>query len=248
IGYRSTQHDTLRFRESTTAQTSIEFDEVVTLHTMDAEAGIFITFLPGDTARAWYNDLVMEVVSPTDRQRLETAPLIKRPYLLRIDQRGRVSTLEPPVVPDGIAEVADLSHAFDDFFPRLPDGALTPGLTWTDTLIHRDTTGINDLVSTSIGRFRVVRDTVVNGHRAYVVSAEQDIRLEELRAASGTTITGSHLSGSDRGWFVFDPERGRLLVRHRTGEIQGVILLTEGPDPVTSEQIYRYRQHIEAVD
>ncbi|MBD0321317.1 MAG: hypothetical protein ICV87_13340 [Gemmatimonadetes bacterium] len=245
--YRRAGGDTVRYREVTRATSDITSPQGAITLRSHHDARLAIAFARGDTARAWYEALTLRSEFPGGEQVPATAPLLGKPFVLTIDGRGGVETLAVPEFPREVSEATDLTHQFNDFFVKLPAGALRPGLEWTDTTRRAMPNAAGrTLRTTRVGRYRVRGDTVIGGVRGVVVEARMNNRIEsdgpsptpgmELRTAQ---------EGTETGTFVFSPERGRLLARSRTGSLEGHIEFIGGPEPMKLPQKMKYESTIE---
>ena len=247
--YRRTPGDTLRYREVTTADVTLRTPGGDVPVTIRQESLIAVTFAPGDTARAWYEELTLESGGPMGSQKPETAPILRQPFTLAFDARGQVRRLAVPTIPPAIRAMTDLRLQFDDFFLRLPTQPLRHGLAWTDSIARADTDGDRSSRITGVASYRVERDTTVNGRRALVVSMRQRVRIEGRGPVEGQPLTAeSTVEGGDEGFYVFSPELGRVLGRARAGDMSGKVTLHGGPQPIEMTQTYRYRNTVTPVE
>ena len=246
--YRRSTADTVRLREVTTSEALIQIpDGSATPLTSRQESLVAVAFLPNDSARAWYEELMLEASASSVTEHPTTTAVLRKPFSLKVDGRGRVETLAAPTFPAAMNRIADLRHQFDDFFLRLPSTPLRPGLTWSDTLARQDSTpGGGYSRTSSVARYRVERDTVVQGTPGLVVAMTQQVKLVTGGPIEGQPVTAeSVLSGTDTGLFVFSPKEGRLLGRARTGDLTGNVTLKGGPKQVVLPQTYKYRSTLE---
>ena len=245
--YRRTVSDTVRFREVTTTQAVIRTPGGATPLTSTQRALVAVAYLPNDSARAWYEELMLEASSSHVTEHPTTTAALRQPFTLRLDSRGRAETLQAPNFPAALNRIADLRHQFNDFFLRLPAAPLRRGLAWSDTLSRADSTpGGGYSRHQAIARYRVERDTVVQGTKALVVSMEQDVKLVTGGPIEGQPVTAeSVLEGPDRGLFVFAASEGRLLGRTHSGDLKGNVTLKGGPQPLVVPQSFTYKSTLE---
>ena len=247
--YTRSPKDTLRFREVSTGTMTLETPNgPVSLQT-EHDGTIALTFVAGDTARAWYEALAVGVVSPMGAVRPLTTEALRQPFTLTMDERGHVRILRTPQFPESFKGVTDLTRQFNDYFLSLPTQPLRPGLAWTDTVVHADTASATAwFLGRRMAQYRVERDTVVDGQRALVISARQQQSIEGRGAGPQPGVTArSVLAGGDEGVFVFAPATGRLLGRTRTGKLDGTLTFEGGPAPVAMSQHLEYRNTLTAV-
>ena len=249
--YRRAPNDTVRLREVTVSEAVLRGPQGEIPITTRHDAVVAVVFLPGDSARAWYEQLMLESASPQGTQRPETGPALRQPFTLRFDARGRVQTLATPKFPESFSGITDLSFQFADFFLRLPSSPLRPGLAWSDTVQRRDSaseTGRWSRVRAAM-RYRVERDTTVDGVRGVVIALHQDVRLEAggpVPGQQGMTAE-SLLEGPDDGIFVFSPGAGRILGRRRTGEMTGTLTFNTPQGPLSMKQTVRFTNTLSPV-
>lgn len=240
--YRRTPGDTLRFREVTTSEITLRTPRGDLPMRSGHDALIAVTFLPGDSARAWYDGLTLEASGPAGTQRPATRAALRQPFTLAFDARGNVRTLAAPTFPASFRGITDLTHQFDDFFLRLPAQPLRVGLAWTDSVARRDSARSRYTRTTGVAHYRVERDTTVGTRRGVVIAMRQTVRIENGGPVEGQPLTAeSVLEGGDEGVFVYAPSEGRILGRTRTGEVRGTVTFRGGPQPVAMEQRYRYQ-------
>ena len=245
--YRWSASDTLRLREVTTTEAVLVTPAGATPLTSLQNALVAVTFLPNDSARAWFEELTLEASAQSVTEHPTTTAALRKPYTLRVDGRGRAQTLAAPTFPAALNRIADLAHEFDDFFPRLPATALRPGLAWADTVARQDSAnGGGYSRANRVTRYRVERDTVVKGTKGVVITTQQDVRLVTGGPIEGQPVKAeSVLEGTDTGRFVFSPAEGRLLGREHSGNLKGNVTLTGGPTPVVVPQTLKYKSTLE---
>ena len=245
--YRRALSDTVRFREVTTTEAVIRTPGGATPLTSTQSSLVAVAYLPNDSARAWYEELMLEASSSHVTEHPTTTAALRKPFTLRLDSRGRAQTLAAPDFPAALNRIADLRHQFDDFFLRLPAAPLRRGLAWSDTVSRADSTpGGGYSQQRSVARYRVERDTVVQGTKGLVISMEQDVRLVTGGPIEGQPVKAeSVLEGPDRGLFVFAASEGRLLGRTHGGSLKGSVTLKGGPKPVVVPQSFTYKSTLE---
>jgi len=238
--------DTLRYREITTSQSWIRLPQDSVLVPALHDATIAVTFPSRDTARAWYEALVLEVRAPTGVIRPATDSALWRPFLLLFDARGRVSTLSAPTFPASFEGVSDLTKEFYEFFPQLPTKPLTRGFTWADTVLQADSAAGRYFRSQIVASHDVVGDTVISTRRLTIIRSRQTITYEAGGAVPGQPIrSDSRLSGEASQVAYFDVAGGRFFWKHRSGLLRGILSYTGGPQPISLPQRYSYDNIVE---
>ena len=246
--YARSARDTLRFREVTHSEVKMTMPQGEIAVPIDQNAVIAVVLLPGDSARAWYDSLSLTVSSPGGMMTPPTTSLLRQPFTLKVDSRGRTSLAQAPTLPPELQGVSDLSHQFDDFFMRLPATALRVGMAWTDTSTRSDTTNGKTMKSTSIGTYKVERDTTVGGEPAMVISLKQSSTMSVNAPVPGQDMRmQSNMSGGDEGFFVFSPKSGRMLGRQRRGQMSGDAVMSGAMGSMTMNQVMSYTSRLEAV-
>jgi hypothetical protein len=246
-GYASGR-DTLRFREVTHAEIRLTTPQGEIPLTSEHLATIAMVRLPGDTARAWYEALTISASGPMGTQRPATDAALRAPFTLRFDDRGRVSLVSAPTFPATFQGITDLTHQFDDFFPRLPAQPLRVGLAWSDTATRTDSTAEKSMTWRSEASYRVERDTVVDGVSALVVRMTQRLRSRsEGPVPNQPARAETVIAGTEEGYFVFAPRAGRLLGRRREGRLAGDVIMRAGAGQMALKQTYVYTSTIDAL-
>jgi hypothetical protein len=243
--YRRSPADTLRYEEKTRATIDLSSPQGAFTVNSNHEATIGVTFGAADSARAWYETLVVSAESPQGIQAPATGEVLRQPFLLRIDPRGRVETLATPTFPSSFQGVTDLSRQFFDFFVPLPDAPLRIGASWTDTAkVEGPTAGGGSVSTERIGRYEVVRDSVIGGVPVLVVRSDVETRLTTTASPSPEVEIFNALQGRENGFFYFDAAGGRFVGRTQTGELSGDLQVA-GPQPVTLGQRLRYERTVQ---
>lgn len=178
----------------------------------------------------------------------ETGSLIRKPFALTFDSRGRTAVTMAPPLPQELQGVSDLSHQFDDFFMRLPAQPLRVGLAWTDTSARTDTTGGKSIRINTIANYRVERDTTVGSEAALYISMKQQTTMVSDAAVPGQDMRmQSNMSGGDEGFFLFAPKSGRMLGRQRKGQLSGETVMSGAMGSMTMNQTMSYTSRIDVV-
>ena len=244
--YTRTRGDTLRYREVTTADITLDAAQGPIKVTSEQESQLAVTFAGRDSARAWYESLLLSASSPQGTTTPGTESLKRQPFHLRLTARGAVTLLAAPAMPAEVAAITDLTHQFDDFFLRLPAGTLTRGRSWRDTVTLGDSTGAKWYLVRREARYTVLRDTVVAGTRALVIIMQQALTLASGGPVANQPVrTAQRLVGSDSGTVIFSPATGRMLARARSGMLTGTMEITQLSGVITLPQRYTFESRIE---
>jgi hypothetical protein len=135
---------------------------------------------------AWFDSLYVRRDSPEGTLEPDTDGMIGGRYRGRLTVRGLYAGRARPFVPDGVAEVADLSGAMDDFLPRLPPVPLQVGERWADgegwqIRRLRDSVAADTLLRFEVHRVRRADAITAAGDTARI-PATQETREEEAFA------------------------------------------------------------------
>ena len=246
--YGRSAKDTLRFREVTHSEVKMTMPQGEVVVPIDHDATIGVVFLPGDSARAWYDSLRLTVSSPAGLITPETGSLLRKPFALKFDGRGRTAVTLAPEFPEALQGVSDLSHQFDDFFMRLPAQPLKVGLTWTDTSARTDSTGGKLIRINTIANYRVERDTTVGSEAAMYVSVKQQTTMFTDAPVPGQDMRmQSNMTGGDEGYYLFAPKSGRMLGRQRKGQLSGDTVMSGAMGTMSMGQAMSYTSRIDVV-
>ncbi len=238
--------DTLVYREVIDGRVEVAAPQGPLVMETFHEAEIAYVRLTPDSAHAWYEALELGVAGPQSELRPPTEGALRKEFILRLDEQGRVETLAAPVFPESFKDVSDLTRQFYDFFMPGPGKPLTLGLSWTDSFMAVDTVGDRVTDYQKRGRYRVVGDSVVGGQPVWIVSADLDheIRTEGPGPQPGVTAI-SILEGSDAGEFIIRKDRGDMVARRRTGILSGELRYEGLPQTVVLPQTLEYTNSIE---
>lgn len=247
--YLLSETDTLTYREITNAE--------VLLHTPQGEVPIrsehdaTIRFVVTDfsEAQAWYEELRLRSVGPNGDQAPVTTELLGRPYTLELSPTGRVTLLDTPEFPPGVAAITDLTHQFLDFFVAVPAQRPTVGSEWADTLVS---TRSGDPTVTqrhhTVRKYTVRGDTTYAGRPALRIDIASTVLLESSQPMQGQPLTvTTHLEGQEEGFVIFDWAGGEMLYRSKVGALSGTFIVEGGPQPVEFAQTMSYTSTIQDV-
>ena len=197
-----------------------------------------------DTLQAFYEHLVLRFETPTQSRNVDTQALLGPRFVMH-ENRGRVTTVATPDLPNEIRQLTDLRRQFDDFFLRLPATPLTLAQTWVDTVRFAAEDGEGSTQRSAVTRFTARADTVVEGLAALVIDYTSVI---EASVRSAPTTSGTLLStliGEESGSFVYAPGREVMLRRVRHGLLEGELVIEGGLEPLRFPQTFRYDSRIE---
>ncbi len=140
----------------------------------------------GDTLRleAWYDSLRVRRSSRDGTLEPDADGLIGGRYRGRLAPAGAYVADARPFVPDGVAEVMDLSGAMEEFFPLLPERPLRAGERWENArslAIERLSDSIaGDTLQRYRGSLAEARDAVTAAGDTGPIPAKQTTRSDEV--------------------------------------------------------------------
>jgi len=215
--------DTLRFHETQKTGVVMNMPQGEVQASVDLDAIVGIKRFAGDTAQAWFESLTLAASTPQGQQNPATDAILRKPFRLSFDSRGRVKLVEAPALPEALAGFGDLSNEFSDLLLRLPTKPLKVGLAWTDTVSRADSANDRKMNATQITDYKVDKDTMVNGTPALLVRFTQKATINADQPVPGQPGMRSEakLEGNATGFYVFAPKPGRMLARRRTGKFSG---------------------------
>lgn len=207
------------------------------------DAVIHVVRTAPDTLEAFYEHLRLRVTMAGRERSPETASLRWQRFVLH-DDDGRIETVVAPPQPDEIRQMTDLTRQFDDFFFRIPARPLDVGAEWVDTT---EFTGGGQGTATrlTVTRFRVRGDTTMHGVAARVIDYESAIETSMTSPPTTQGTMTSSLVGEEEGVIVFAPDREVMLSRHRTGALEGELVVEGNLETQHLPQTYRYESRIE---
>jgi hypothetical protein len=150
---------------------------------------------------------------------------IEGPFVLSVDERGRVELVDAPRLTDAFRQVAGgpgiMAQAL---FIRLPGRAVEPGAAWVDTV--RVTEEGEGLTSTfeAVVTSTWAGDTIVDGRTLRVIRRAGALSLGVHGVSQGIEIRQS-LTGESAGVALWDPERRLLVTREESAELSGTMEL-----------------------
>ena len=239
--------DTLRYHETQKTMVMVTLPQGEIQVSAEQDGTLAIVRMPGDSAHAWFESLSLVAQSPQGEQKPSTDGVLRKPFRLSFDARGRVKLLEAPAIPQELAAFGDLANEFTDLLLRLPAKPLRIGQTWTDTLTRADSTADRRLNATSIATYKVEKDTVVNGTSALLVRMTEhtNVHAEGPVPNQPGARTDVTMEGNDAGFYIFAPKTGRMLARRRTGKLAGDVNIPAAG--MTMKQAIDYTNIVDAV-
>lgn len=173
----------------------------------------------------WLDSLVLWRRSKESTVRADTDGLLGGRYRGILSGDGTYLGQARPFIPDEVAELADMTTALDDFFPRLPPGSLRPGQAWRDS---------------SSMTVRRLADSGLAGVPLYRFELEARRETRSSPVAGDTTVLRLRQVSVERGSFVWHPSLGLLRRDRRIVVTTNVPASRRVPQPVHSH----IEQHI----
>jgi hypothetical protein len=238
--------DSVMYLEHTHSLTVIERPSDTVRVSSDQTAVIHVMRTAPDSLEAFYEHLRLRFETPTQMRNIDTRALLGPRFVLQEDD-GRVTTVSAPALPDEIRQLADLRRQFDDFFLRLPAHSLDVGVEWVDTLEHSGAEGEASMRRSIVTRYRVARDTLLEGLAARIIEYETAIDASLRSAPTTEGVLMSTLVGAEEGRFVYAPERDVMLRRWRVGVLEGEVVVEGNLETHRFPQLYSYENTIELI-
>lgn len=241
--------DSVVYLEQTDAFTGLARSDGDTLVVSSRhDAVIHVLRTAPDTLVGFYEHLRLRFRSGNQTRDIETDSILWQRFVMHEDD-GRIETLSTPSMPAEVRQLTELERQFDDFFLRLPDRPIVVGAEWVDTVRFGETgpgeeSSIERLV---VSRYRVARDTVVHDIPARVIEYTSVLESTVRSAPSTQGRMTSALVGEEQGRFVFAPDRELMLHRHRTGVLEGELVVEGNLDTQRLPQTFSYESRIELV-
>lgn len=129
-----------------------------------------------------------------------------------LSRYGVVEVASFPEVSDALAPTSSFPVLAYLLFPRLAQGVLDPGATWTDsaTMSFEGEVSLN---STMASTYTFVGDTMVDGLSLLHIAVSSEVTIELEADQAGTSLNQT-LAGSANGLVLWDPAR-RLVAYGR---------------------------------
>ncbi len=144
-----------------------------------------------------------------------------------LNGRGAVEVISVPEASGAAVERARFQAMVYTLFPRLPNRAAEPGLVWVDTVTWSVEDGSDEVASTTVYRYALEGDTIVDGRSLAViaVSGEGELEIAGSQAGMPTEMT---LSGTETGFVLWDLERGQLHASEMHHDLAGTMQVDAG--------------------
>ncbi len=244
--YRFAVGDTARYHEVSHGEQELQTPQGSVSMSNEHDATIALTPSGPGTLVGWYEALVVSFTGPQGTQAPSTEPLLGKTFRLTASPEGRLQLDSAPAFPEGVAQITDLTHEFDDFLITVPAERPKVGATWQDT-VHSNRSGDPEQVvdQEAVRSYRVRGDTVYAGRSAMVIEVETTHTMSMSGPVPGQSMTATNrVTGSDSGLVIFDWDRGAMLYRSKKGALTGTLEF-KGAQTLTMQQKMTYTSTIE---
>lgn len=153
------------------------------------------------------------------------------PLVYTVDRFGNATISERPEIRDEASQMVsglNLAHAF---LPALPGRAAQPGDAWVDTVRYEGEEGPGTRRDTSVLRYSVVGDTVVDGRTLLVIDMTGTSTIENDMNVAGMAVSQSSETEVE-GRFLWDVQRRLMVESHRTSTGSGTVSVPVAPGPL----------------
>jgi hypothetical protein len=156
---------------------------------------------------------------------------LTEPLVFTLDARGRARVVSKPEVPAGLSQLFSADGVAQGFFPRLPGQAPEPGMSWTDTVTYEMTEGGMTAENRSVETYSIAGDTLVDGMTLLKINlvARESVFAEGRQ--QGMEMV-QDLSGTTRGYILWDLARGVMYSRFEESELDGTTEVDQVPYPM----------------
>jgi hypothetical protein len=166
------------------------------------------------------------------------------PLVYSIDRFGNATITERPEIRDEASQMVsglNLAHAF---LPALPGMVAQPGDVWVDTVSYEGEEGPGTRRDTSILRYTVVGDTVLDGRTLLVIDMSGNSTIENDMNVAGMAVSQSSETEVE-GRFLWDVQRRLMVESRRTSTGSGTVTVpvAPGPLPIVIRSTQRVRLH-----
>lgn len=184
--YRRTPGDSLRYQEITKVVNTADTPAGPMKTEVDGEGATTFRFRTSDSVNVTLHMSKLTMKSPMGEMSPATGSLQGESFDMLMLARGHLIVLRTPKLPDEVAMLVSMQSPLNDFFVRLPQQPLRVGLVWADTTAHADTTSALRTSFKRIARYKVEKDTVVNGQNAWLITGAGEGSME----SAGNMVQG----------------------------------------------------------
>lgn len=139
-----------------------------------------------------------------------------------LDRKGKPTLVSAPQLRGSVAQIYHPVQVAYEFFPRLPGTAVAAGATWTDTIRYEVSIPEGTNASTTIARYSLKGDTVVDGMHLLKITYEGNTTGRGTGNAGGMEVV-QLFAGDVNGIFLFDPARGVVVLHEASSRGSGTV-------------------------
>ncbi|MGI9626838.1 MAG: hypothetical protein ACR2QM_08385 [Longimicrobiales bacterium] len=147
---------------------------------------------------------------------------VSGPMVFVVAPTGAVEVTASPTVSGSGAQLGVFAGKAQEFFPRFPDGSVTPGASWTDTVAWSTDEDGAAVSSSTAYTYTMAGDTLVDGTNLLKIAVAGDVDTT-INAAQGGMDVEQTLSGTTTGHFLWDVERGLLHSSNLHRDLEGIV-------------------------
>jgi hypothetical protein len=218
--YRRNPGDTLRYDWSTRGTMDVQGGPGGGMEmNMRIDMRMAVAFFPNDTMRMWMESATMVMNSPMGEMSPPTSAMLNKPFVLRMQPNGRLEVLAIPNLGADMSQMGGATPQVNSLFMTLPKEPLRVGLQWTDTVDTKTSAPDgNQATGRTIAAYQVMRDTMIEGERAFAIDVRSTSQMEVLSSMPAMNMRGQvNSSATEVGTIHFSMQRRALL--NRTGTI-----------------------------
>jgi hypothetical protein len=140
--------------------------------------------------------------------------------VVNVSPRGVPSIVSLPKMSPAVQQIGINTGFFRRLFVRLPQGGVTAGSSWVDTITVQDENEGTKVVVTDVVTTTFVRDTVVNGRAVALLNTNVHRDLSVAGTTQGVQIA-QKLTGTAMGQVLWDTKNHLLIERTETSQLTG---------------------------
>lgn len=224
----------MSYTQSDTAVVSVDAGGQMIDVNMVSNALLDMSFAPaerGVRVTATWRELEASVSNPMGAPERFGVDDVEGPLVFDLDRRGAAQVVTTPTLDGNAAQMVSPHAVAHSFFPRLPGGAPTPGMSWTDTIAYEAEEEAGSTMTRSIVTYTVAGDSTVAGRTFLKVnlSGESSQMVEGVMSGMGFI---QDAAGGLRGWFLWDLAAGAMHSQVVETDMQGTMDVDAAPFPL----------------
>jgi len=159
---------------------------------------------------------------------------IQGSLIYSLDRQGNATVEQLPEVRDEASQMISGLALAHGFLPGLPGRALEAGESWVDTVSFEGVDGPGSRSETSVVRYTVVGDTVVDGRSLLSIVLDGSTDTSNDMEISGMTV--SQTSELElKGHLLWDLSTGMMIESRRSASGSGTVRVPVAPAPLPIE-------------